>query len=78
MHERIEAVFAVAAEAGHNALVLGAWGCGAFGNDASRVAELFADALERWQGCFAEISFAVLDSSAERRFIGPFEALATP
>lgn len=77
MRERIDAVFTVAAQARHDALVLGAWGCGAFGNDASKVASLFADALDRWQGCFAELSFAILDSSPERRFIGPFEALAT-
>ncbi len=77
MRERIDAVFTVAAQAKHDALVLGAWGCGAFGNDSSMVAGLFADAVARWQGCFAALSFAILDSSPERRFIGPFEALAT-
>lgn len=74
MRERIDKVLAVAAHHGHDALVLGAWGCGVFRNDPTEVAGLFGEALEgRFAGAFARVVFAVLDSSEERRFIGPFE-----
>ncbi|MBL8793381.1 MAG: TIGR02452 family protein [Planctomycetia bacterium] len=75
LERRIRKVLAIAAHHGHEALVLGAWGCGVFGNDGEEVAELFRRALAyEFQGVFAEVIFAVLDWSEERRFIGPFEA----
>jgi uncharacterized protein (TIGR02452 family) len=74
MHERVERVLALAAAHGHGARVLGAWGCGVFGNDPREIAELFAAALHGpFRGVFATVIFAVLDWSRERRFIGPFE-----
>jgi uncharacterized protein (TIGR02452 family) len=73
MRRRIDKVLAVAAAHGHDAAVLGAWGCGVFGNDTVEVAGLFRAALEtRFRGAFQRIVFAVLDWSDERRFIGPF------
>jgi uncharacterized protein (TIGR02452 family) len=73
MQERVLKVLAVAALHGHEALVLGAWGCGVFGNDSREVAELFREALEGpFRGVFAEVVFAILDWSEEARFIGPF------
>ena len=45
MRERVAKVLAVAAHHGHTELVLGAWGCGVFGNDGREIAELFRDAL---------------------------------
>lgn len=74
MGERVEKVLAVAAERGEEALVLGAWGCGVFRNDPGEVAALFRQALEGpFRGHFSRVIFAILDWSAERRFIGPFE-----
>ena len=74
MRERVEKVLALMAGHGHDAAVLGAWGCGVFKNDPELIAELFAKALRgKFAGCFARVAFAVLDSSDERRFIGPFE-----
>ncbi len=74
MAERICRVLTIAAVHGHLSLVLGAWGCGVFGNDASEIAELFRKALAgEFQGAFSQVVFAVLDSSKERRFIEPFE-----
>lgn len=74
MGRRVRRVLAIAALHEHGALVLGAWGCGVFCNDPAEVAGLFAEALaESFHGAFAEVVFAVLDSSPERRFIGPFE-----
>jgi uncharacterized protein (TIGR02452 family) len=80
MRKRIGRVLAIAAEHGHEALVLGAWGCGVFGNDTREVAGLFHEALtQHFRGAFAHIIFAVLDSSADDCFIGPFrELFASP
>ncbi|HEY0136282.1 MAG TPA: TIGR02452 family protein [Nannocystis sp.] len=76
MTERITRVLGVAAREGHASVVLGAWGCGAFGGDTGLVAECFHAALHGpFHGVFATVVFAVLDSTAERRFIGPFERM---
>jgi uncharacterized protein (TIGR02452 family) len=73
MRERIDRVLTIAAHHGHDALVLGAWGCGVFGNDGREIAELFREALhERYRGVFGPVVFAIMDWSAEEFFIGPF------
>jgi uncharacterized protein (TIGR02452 family) len=73
MRQRIGRVLSVAAMHGHEALVLGAWGCGVFGNDGREIAELFHQALSGdFRGVFGRVVFAILDSSAGQRFIGPF------
>ena len=53
-------VLHVAASHGHRRLVLGAWGCGVFGNDPATVAKIFALAL-RDNRFFDHVVFAVLD-----------------
>ena len=74
MKTRIAKVLAIAAIHGHEALVLGAWGCGAFGNDGRDIAELFRAALTaQFPRVFSRVVFAITDWSPERRFIGPFE-----
>jgi uncharacterized protein (TIGR02452 family) len=74
MRARIARVLAIAAIHGHEVLILGAWGCGAFGNDSEVIAGLFRDALTGpFEGVFAGIVFAITDWSPERRFIGPFQ-----
>jgi uncharacterized protein (TIGR02452 family) len=66
-------VLAIARAYRYAALVLGAWGCGAFGNDVRRTARDFRDALENeFSGAFAAVVFAIADWSPERRFLGPF------
>jgi uncharacterized protein (TIGR02452 family) len=73
MAERVRKVLAIAAANGHDALVLGAWGCGVFKNDPEMIADLFGEALvTRYMGVFARVNFAVLDSS-DRGTIQPFE-----
>src|SRR5205085_9829654 len=73
MKARVEKVLAIMAGHGHDAAVLGAWGCGVFKNDPELIAELFAKALRgKCAGAFAKVVFAVLDSSDEKHFIGPF------
>ena len=75
MHRRIERSLMLAARHGHTKLVLGAWGCGAFENDASMVAETYKRALSvLFAGVFDEVVFAILDRTADHRYIAPFEA----
>jgi uncharacterized protein (TIGR02452 family) len=57
---RAARVLRVAAAHGHRDLVLGAWGCGVFGNDPAEVAEIFAGAL-RAAPWFRRVVFAIFD-----------------
>jgi uncharacterized protein (TIGR02452 family) len=73
MADRIDKVLAVMAGHGHDAAVLGAWGCGVFRNDPEMIANLFAAALRgRFAGVFAKVVFAVLDTG-DGETIRPFE-----
>ena len=76
MEERVTRVLAIAAAEGHTDLVLGAWGCGVFGNDTEEIASLFHEALQGpFRGVFSDIVFAVLDFSPHEPTIGPFRRL---
>jgi uncharacterized protein (TIGR02452 family) len=64
LHRRAAAVLAVARRYAHRRLVLGAWGCGVFGNDPTVVAGAFAAQLNPggpFAGNFTHIVFAILD-----------------
>lgn len=74
MAPRIDRVLAIAAAHGHTRIILGAWGCGAFGNDAREIAALFRASLTGpYHGAFEEVVFAIVDWTPARIFIGPFE-----
>jgi uncharacterized protein (TIGR02452 family) len=60
---RASRILAIAAAHGHRSLVLGAWGCGVFGNDPAVVADAFAAAL-RANPWFDRVVFAILDRQA--------------
>ena len=73
LKQRIHRVLAVSRAHGYRTLVLGAWGCGAFGNDPHQTAEDFRAALaDEYVGAFRQVLFAISDWSPERRFLGPF------
>lgn len=73
LQRRIHRVLAIARAYGHTALVLGAWGCGAFHNDPHRTAHDFKRALEtEFDGAFSDVVFAIADWSPERKTLGPF------
>ena len=73
LQRRIHRLLAIARAYDYTALVLGAWGCGAFGNDPQRTARDFRQALENeFRDVFSNIVFAITDWSPERRFLGPF------
>lgn len=73
LERRIHRVLAIARAYGYESLVLGAWGCGVFGNDPYGTAADFKRALETdFAGAFAEVVFAIVDRSPERKILGPF------
>ena len=70
LQRRMQRLFAVARAYGYETLVLGAWGCGAFGNDTERTARDFRSLLEgEFAGVFREVVFAITDWSPERKFL---------
>ncbi len=72
---RIAKVLTLALDAGCPRLVLGAWGCGVFGNDPDMVAAQFAQHLGAggaFHGRFESIDFAVLDRAAGEPTIAAF------
>lgn len=73
LRERIHRVLEIAHAHGYINLVLGAWGCGAFGNDPERTARDFRQALGgEFRGAFRHVVFAIRDWSPERNILAPF------
>jgi uncharacterized protein (TIGR02452 family) len=73
MRRRAGNVLALAAAEGHRTVVLGAWGCGVFGNDPGLIARLFAEALREPVGrCFDRVVFAVYDTRPGQPFVAAF------
>ena len=73
VYGRIMGMLKCAAFFGYRYLVLGAWGCGAYGNDARLISDLFSRALSeldfngrKEKDLFDRIDFAVLDRTEEK------------
>lgn len=73
VYKRIDGMLKTAAYLGYKVLILGAFGCGAFGNDARVVSDLFYKAIKEfdYDGMsavvfFRRIDFAVLDHSPDQ------------
>ena len=77
LRRRMRAVLALAAEAGADRLILGAWGCGVFRNDPDMVARLWAGALDEAPegGLSAGVEMAVYDPSRDGAVWRAFEAV---
>ncbi|MBR1863766.1 MAG: TIGR02452 family protein [Ruminococcus sp.] len=78
MGDRIRVMCAAAAEKGYRDLILGAWGCGAFGNDPKTVSGLFREILidENFGSYFDNVCFAIYgrpDSKNAAAFSQTFE-----
>jgi uncharacterized protein (TIGR02452 family) len=58
--KKIELILQIAQIGGHDSLVLGAFGCGAWRGPPQQIAELFRNVLQEWNGTFREIVFACL------------------
>lgn len=73
VYDRIMSMLKCAAYFGYDYLVLGAWGCGAFGNDAHVISDLFYKAFKEMdygglcaRELFQSVDFAVLDKTANQ------------
>lgn len=73
VYNRIMGMLKCVAYLGYRHLVLGAWGCGVFGNDAHVISDLFYKALKemnynklREKDLFRRIDFAVLDRTQDQ------------
>lgn len=75
MRHRLRLVLATAIRHGIEALVLGAWGCGVFGNDPAQVARLFAEALAdpAIRTRFRRLDFAIFDPKPPHAVLRAFE-----
>jgi uncharacterized protein (TIGR02452 family) len=74
--DRVHRVLSIAKAYGYTSLVLGAWGCGTFGNEPFHVSRFFKTALlEEFRGSFSDIVFAISDWSEERKFLGAFRTV---
>ena len=71
--DKIGTILRIAGHHDHDALVLGAFGCGAFRNPPTHVAELFAEVFEEdeFAGRFWLIVFAILDDHNTRKAHNP-------
>jgi uncharacterized protein (TIGR02452 family) len=64
---RIEKVLALAVDNKIESLILGAWGCGVFRNEASDVARYFKEVIDaKFKHSFKEIIYAIYDSSDKK------------
>lgn len=80
MRHRLRLVLAAAARHGIEALVLGAWGCGVFGNDPAQVARLFAEVLAEpaVRTRFHRLDFAIFDPKPPHGTLEAFELALQP
>ena len=72
MQEKIRTIYRIALDNGHDSLVLGAFGCGAFRLPADVVAKIFYDVLQdpEFKNKFKAVRFAILEKEG-RTPIGP-------
>eukprot|EP00698_Gefionella_okellyi_P024066 TRINITY_DN83_c0_g1_i1.p1 TRINITY_DN83_c0_g1~~TRINITY_DN83_c0_g1_i1.p1 ORF type:complete len:424 (-),score=71.94 TRINITY_DN83_c0_g1_i1:393-1628(-) len=63
--KKVDAIFRTAIWHGVRQIVLGALGCGAYGNPPEQVAEIFAQAMAKYAGYFDVFAFAILDGDGK-------------
>lgn len=68
MKERMEVAIKVAISKGVTVMLLGAFGCGAFGNDAKFVAEEWKRLIDKYYGYFREVVHPVIDVATYKVF----------
>ena len=61
--ERMECAFLVGIEKKVDVILLGAWGCGVFGNDPKFVAETWKELTEEYDGRYKEVVHPILDKN---------------
>jgi uncharacterized protein (TIGR02452 family) len=60
LEDKVRLIFQVGVQEGHDSLVLGALGCGAWRNPAKDVAQTFKRVISENRGTFKEIVFAIM------------------
>lgn len=77
MKNKIRTIFRIALSNGHDALVAGAFGCGAFRLPVDKVAELFKETLNEpeFKNKFKNVTFAILDKEGTEGKFAPFYEL---
>ncbi|AEO93376.1 gp114 [Bacillus phage G] len=75
MEQRIRKILTVALENNCDAIVLGAFGCGVFGNRPVDVAQIFRQVLNstQFKGKFKKVSFAVYDKTPNKQIFNVFK-----
>ena len=70
LKEKIRTILRIGALKGHDSLVLGALGCGAFCTPPAQMARLFHEVLDEneFQGRFSKIVFAIIDGPSSNNF----------
>lgn len=70
LKEKIRTILRIGALKGHDSLVLGAMGCGAFCTPPAQMARLFHEVLDEpeFDGRFRKIIFAIIDSPSSNNF----------
>ena len=70
LKEKIRTILRIGALKGHDSLVLGALGCGAFCTPPAQMARLFHEVMDEkeFQGRFSKIVFAIIDSPSSNNF----------
>lgn len=67
---KMRSIFRIALLHGHDALVLGAWGCGAFKNPPRHIAQLFQEVLkeDEFRNRLTKIVYAIIDCAQNGNF----------
>jgi uncharacterized protein (TIGR02452 family) len=68
LDKKIRIILQMGAQHGHDTLVLGALGCGAWRNPPAHVAEIFRTVVSDYNGAFKEIVFAIYDCKGSSNF----------
>jgi uncharacterized protein (TIGR02452 family) len=77
LNRKTSGVVALSASKGHRALVAGAWGCGAFGNDVAAVANSWKAAIRKPCG-LAVVVFALPNETNFAAFELAFQGAENP
>lgn len=68
MKEKVRGIFKIALKNGHDAVVLGALGCGAYHNPPNQVAKIIREVIAEYRMNFKHIAIAILDYGKSRNF----------
>jgi len=78
MRLKIRQSLTVAANNGIEGIILGAFGCGAFGNNPEDISQIYAEILPEFRGFFKEIRFSILSGPNGEPNFNTFKRTLTP